>query len=868
MRLARNILIIIAIALMEIACMGKLYMLYTEWIGCHLEWVHSSTANDWLVAIAGLAVTVWLLVERRLQTWQSFFDFSRFLWPLLALLLYGYACIYHREVFILFQCCNAFAYADVAATLFGLWWLMPLLKDGVSSLNAMDSKKDVPDGDTKKEPLFEADDTNPKDELGRKEDAESLCRFMLDEKNKYNSTLGVAIRGTWGAGKTTFINYMKDSLNVRKITYFDYSPWLCSDGEVTQHFLRHLDAHLHRQGVGVNSLQMYIRSLSISNITGWFPLVVHALRHLFTTGKDTLQGSLEAVSEAMGMLEQPVVAFVDDVDRVGKEDFLSVMKLVRMTARFPNLIYVVAYDDTVAKELLKEYGQGDKFLDKIFNVKHDLQPVSEDKMLELAKGKLKAFGEYDEEENVFGSLTLTDYITTIRELKHFFNLIHKDYLGMGFIRQRCYFNFPFFVKLELLKHYDLYVWQRIKEDPSSYLKTKNEWNDMMAYVVKAEMEQIGNEHTKKLLAMLFDSEIAADCEYVCPGGLQMMYLDKYDDSYLSKQEMDDAIKKNRLYSELYGWIKDRRRGIAFMLSHHLSDISITEMAKVCCEMIKFRPNDIIKSPIDRLLKEDAITVATFGQIRKQNNPYSYVENHHESYLLLLHQIRNSEGNSGKDELMEYAKITPCPRELMAVVYGIMMVSVSYEEVPENWVYDVAGVLFQRLVDIEPKDSMENQYHVIEALEYLPYYQSQYQLVVPLLRKDLGNWLRWTIKRDETLSGEVLLTADIDVMRTMFNTYEEYKSLTIELMDHYKDDDKQKAIIEEHRKLVERTSLIAALSISSFYQSEYPHLKNIVYQDSWQMIVMHNSYNDAKDYLSKQEHPFFKNESRLPELFEN
>ena len=847
--------------------MGKLYLLYAEWIGCHLQWVHSSATNDWLVAIAGLAVAVWLLVERRLQTWQSFLGFSRFLWPLLVLLLYGYACMYQRESFTLFQCCNTFAYADVATALFGIWWLMPLLKDGVSSLKVLASKKSASEGETKQEPLFEADETHPKDELGRIEEAVRLCRFILDEKNKYNSTLAIAIRGTWGAGKTTFINYMKDSLNVRKITYFDYSPWLSSDGEVTQHFLRHLDAHLHQQGIGVNSLQMYIRSLSISNITGWFPLTVHALRHLFTAGKDTLQGSLEAVSEAMGMLEQPVVAFVDDVDRVGKEDFLSVMKLVRMTARFPNLIYVVAYDDTVVKGLLKDYGQGEKFLDKIFNVKHDLQPVSEDKMLELAKGKLKAFAEYDEEENVFGGLTLTDYITTIRELKHFFNLMHKDYLGMSHIRQRCFLNFPFFVKFELLKHYDHYVWQRIKENPSSYLKTKNEWDDMMAYMVKAEMKQIGNEYTKELLAMLFDSEIAADCEYVCPGGLQMMYPDKYDDTYISRQEMEDAIKKNRLYSEVYGWIKDGRQGIAFMLSHHLGRVSITEMAKVCEVMIKFRPNDIIKSSIERLLKEEAITVATFSQIRKQNNPYSYVENHHELYLLILHQIRNSEGKAGRTEFMEYAKTTPCPRELMAILYGIMMVSVSHEAVPENWVYDVAGILFQRLTDINPKDGIENQYHVIEALEYLPYYQSNYQLVVPLLQKDIGNWLRWTIRRDENLSGKVFLTADIDVMRTIFNTYDDYKSLTIELMDHYKDNDEQKAIIEEHRKLVKRTSLIAALPVSSFEQSEFPHLKNIVYQESWQLIVMRHSYDDAKEYLSRQEHAFFRNESRLPQLFD-
>lgn len=866
MRLLRNILIILAIVLLEIACMGKLYMLYSYWIGCHLQWIHTSVANDRIVAAAGLAVVIWMFLEKKLQTWQSFFEFSRFLWPLLIFLLYGYACCNDRQEFTLFHCCSNFAYADVAAVVFGLWWLMPLLKDGTCSLKKWICKEDVPDDKDKDCPLFETDETRPKDELGRKEEADSICGFMLSEKNKYNSTLAVAVRGSWGTGKTTLINYMKDSLNAKKITFFDYSPWLCSDGEVSLHFLWHLDAHLHQQGVGVNGLQMYIRSLSVSNITGWFPLMVHALRHLFTAGKDTIQGSLESVSEAMGMLEKPVVAFIDDVDRVGKEDFLSVMKLVRMTARFPNLIYVVAYDDTVAKELLKDYGQGDKFLDKIFNVKHDLQSVTEEKMQELANGKLKAFEEYDESEDVFSSLTLTDYITTIRELKHFFNLMRKDYLGMSRIRQRCYFNFPFFVKFELLKYYDLYVWQRIKENPSSYLKTKNEWDDMMAYVVKAEMKQIGNQHTKELLAILFDSEIAADCEYVCPGGLQMMYPDMYDNSYLSKQETDDAIKKNRLYSEIYGWIEAKRQGIAFMLSHHLGDISVTDMAKVCCEMIKFRPNDIIQSPLDLLLREDGVTTATFRQIRKQNNPYNYVENHHELYLFLLHQIRSAEDDAGIKELKEYAKNTPCPRELMAIVYGMMMEGVAHDMVPDRWVYNLAGILFQKLADLEPKDGIENQYHVIEALEYLPYYQSQYQLLKPLLEKDLGSWLRWTIRQDDTLGNDVILTADINVMRTMFDTYEEYKGMTVELMSHNKDDDEKKAIIEEHRKLVEQTSLISALPISSFYQSQYPHLKSIIYQDQVQLPMLHQNYEKTKEELSNQEHPFFKNESRLPELF--
>ena len=851
---------------MTIACAGKLYMLYMIWIGNQLRWVHSSPQNDWIVALAGTAATIWLLTQRRLQTWKSFFELSRFLWPLLMLLLYGYACVVNRETFTMFSLWQSLAYADVAVFVLALWWVMPLLSNmWRKTINGLQSLviEETDEVDEKK-PLFEADEADPKDELGRQEEADRLCDYIMSQGNKYDSTLAVAVRGTWGSGKTTFLTYMKKNFGSKDISYFDYSPWLCGDGEAAQHFLRHLDAHLHQQGVGVDSLQMYIRSLSISNITGWFPLTIHALRHLFTSGKDTLQGSLDAVSEAMSMLEKPIVAFIDDVDRVGKEEFLSVMKLVRMTARFPNLIYVVAYDGDVAKQILDGYGQGTMFLDKIFNVKHDLQPVSEEKMMELAKEKLKQFKDYDEKTEVFGGLTLTDYVTTIRELKHLFNTLHKDYLGLTHMRSRSYFNFPFFVKLELLKHYDFYIWQRIKDEPGTYLNTKNEWDDMMAFVVKAEMEQIGNEHTKDLLAMLFDSEFAADCEYVCPGGLQMMFPDLYDETYLSKQEVEDAIKKGRLYSEVFGWIKDGRKGIAFMLSHHLGSVSVTEMAKVCEVMIKHRPNDIIKSPIDKLLFDDTLSMATFGRIRQQNNPYNYVEKHHELYILLLHQIRNK-GKKAFEEFIAYAKATACPRELMAIVYGMLMNSNEVAFGEEKWIVEATRILFFRLAAEEPKDDIENQYKVLEAMEYVPLFESQYSIAKPLLEEDLGLWLRWAIRYDDTLGGDVLLTANVDVLRTMFDTYEDYKALMDVLMDYYKDNDEQKAIIEEHRKLVERTNLISVLSMNTFYQSEYPHLKDIVYKDKSQIPVLHQNYEQTKDEMTKQEHPFYKNESRLPEL---
>ncbi len=344
----------------------------------------------------------------------------------------------------------------------------------------------------------------------------------------------------------------------------------------------------------------------------------------------------------------------------------------------------------------------------------------------------------------------------------------------------------------------------------------------------------------------------------------MMYPDLYSDDYLSKQEIEEAIKNKQLYTKACEWIRNGRKGIAFMLSHHLKDISVEEMAKVCEEMIKNRPNDIHQSPIEEMLKPKELGFAAMGQIRNMDNPYNYIEHHHELYLHLQQQIRNSDKNA-EDEIKAYAEKTTNLRELMSMTYGMMMSNRDMMFSDERWTYEVAQILFRKLAEKEPRNDINNQYYFLEALEYMPYFESQYQVLRPLMEGNLGLWLRLTIKYDDTLGNDEVLTANVNVLRSMFDTYEDYLGLTMMLKDHYKDDENMKAMIDEHRKLVENTSLIGALSFSSFYASKYPHLKAIIYKDPEQLPILHKNFEQTKETLEKQHHPFFENEHKLPML---
>jgi hypothetical protein len=78
-------------------------------------------------------------------------------------------------------------------------------------------------------------------------------------------------------------------------------------------------------------------------------------------------------SDLLAELTQPVVVVIDDIDRLTSEEIRDVFKLVRLTASFPNVIYLLAFDRTRVEEALAEPGiPGRAYLEKIIQVPFDL----------------------------------------------------------------------------------------------------------------------------------------------------------------------------------------------------------------------------------------------------------------------------------------------------------------------------------------------------------------------------------------------------------------------------------------------------------------------------------------------------------------
>ena len=92
--------------------------------------------------------------------------------------------------------------------------------------------------------------------------------------------------------------------------------------------------------------------------------------------KEGIGGPRGKVEKALAALDKPIVVVLDDIDRLTTSEIRDIFKLVRLTANFPNVIYIVAFDRLRVEEALTEEGlPGRDYLEKILQVSVDLPAV-------------------------------------------------------------------------------------------------------------------------------------------------------------------------------------------------------------------------------------------------------------------------------------------------------------------------------------------------------------------------------------------------------------------------------------------------------------------------------------------------------------
>ncbi|MCA9469880.1 MAG: hypothetical protein KC643_31155 [Nitrospira sp.] len=287
------------------------------------------------------------------------------------------------------------------------------------------------------------------DVLGRIKSARSFAEQLLALNSDEGVVVGVL--GPWGSGKTSFVNLARGHLKESGVTVLEFNPWMFSGADqLVQAFFIELSAQLKlRPGLGEIGTLVEDYGETFTGL-GWLPLIgpwiergrtaTKVVAKLLQRKKEGIRASQLKVREALVKLEKSIVVILDDIDRLDTSEIRDVFKLVRLTANFPNIIYLLAFDRIRVEQALGEQGiPGRDYLEKILQIGIDLPAVPEDvlnsqifKAIDIALAKVENPGHFD--SNVWPDVfmeVIRPLIRNMRDVRRYAAAIHGAVRDLG-----------------------------------------------------------------------------------------------------------------------------------------------------------------------------------------------------------------------------------------------------------------------------------------------------------------------------------------------------------------------------------------------------------------------------------------------------
>lgn len=290
-----------------------------------------------------------------------------------------------------------------------------------------------------------------------------------------------SITGIWGSGKTTFINILKEQYSrnnsVKSVIIFE--PWKSDTSDsIVKGFFAMLRDELRNYIPNISStIDQYVELLLDEESGKPLKIIGKSLHGIFNEDKNPY----ELIKEILERTKHKTVVFIDDIDRLNAAEIKEVLRLIRNTANFPYIQFIVAYDKNYVCETLKNNGINtpDRYLEKFFNVEMSL-PKSEERVLcnelltrfqetinaiwGLEKGDLRItnmvyYRPNDPTNGIIDNNLVTQVLHTIRDVirfHNFFYLLAKVYKDQSAEKEVC-FQDLFFLELLRYRYFDVYT---------------------------------------------------------------------------------------------------------------------------------------------------------------------------------------------------------------------------------------------------------------------------------------------------------------------------------------------------------------------------------------------------------------------------
>jgi energy-coupling factor transporter ATP-binding protein EcfA2 len=227
------------------------------------------------------------------------------------------------------------------------------------------------------------------DYFNRKITAEEIAVNIQLTQNRKSFAIGIL--GEYGSGKTSFLNLINLKLNPDEVLKINFDPWSVGNPEnIRREFFDLLAREVAEYDSKISSLvYSYGRKLASfdSRSLSWFNWLS------FFRNRNSAQssGEYEQINKMLRGLRRKIVITIDDLDRLYPSEIIEVLKLIRNTADFSNVCYLVGYDKAYIQEAIKAISSvgGQNYLDKIFQLEIPLPKYEDDVLLNTLQENLK-----------------------------------------------------------------------------------------------------------------------------------------------------------------------------------------------------------------------------------------------------------------------------------------------------------------------------------------------------------------------------------------------------------------------------------------------------------------------------------------------
>ena len=345
--------------------------------------------------------------------------------------------------------------------------------------------------------------------------AQYADEFMLKFQaiDNYEDSYSVVFYGKWGSGKTVFLRHIETKLREKNQEVIWFNPWKCQNiQQINIDFFNLLTDVLTQYD---SSLTKPILKYSDLLDSVEAPKIVEYIINLFSSQEDSMSELKEHIIKSLSKIRVPIYILIDDLDRMDADEILTVIGLLRNTANFPYLKYVVGCDRDYLLEKLKEKNIEQDYLQKIFMAEFYLPEIFVIyPYYEECRKDIEQMTKDDPVHNFFEVIygdkpsIINQVLGNVRQAKRFARELALDweFAKKNSTGRQREILFEDYFWIELLKYHNQSDYDRLQNTPSDFFDTRRSPRyKVPMYVLKKKFQEDGlkDKIETKILEIIF-----------------------------------------------------------------------------------------------------------------------------------------------------------------------------------------------------------------------------------------------------------------------------------------------------------------------------------------------------------------------------